>query len=165
MYHKVAEASIPFSPSLCAFFRLLNNSNCRTCLCGGVRSGAELPCTPQLPHGFSDSSVSLSLPHYWTARRLISVGLWDAEPGMEREPGLVKPCSEGKQERRRGLCWRVDIMKNYQWQGVSSNYSHERVFFLWCTSGDLIKWVWNGVYRLFSGCKYMCTAKNKGFFF
>lgn len=59
---------------------------------------------------------------------------------MEREPGLVKPCSEGKQERRRGLCRRVDIMKNYQWQGVSSNYSRERVFFLWCTSGgDLIK--------------------------
>lgn len=48
---------------------------------------------------------------------------------MEREPGLVKPCSEGKQERRRGLCRRVDIMKNYQWQGVSSNYSRERVFF------------------------------------
>lgn len=29
-----------------------------------------------------------------------------------------------EQERRRGLCWRVDIMKNYQWQGVSSNYPH-----------------------------------------
>lgn len=35
----------------------------------------------------------------------------------------------GSKERRRGLCWRVEIMKNYQWQGVSSNYSTERVRF------------------------------------
>lgn len=80
MYHKVAEASIPFSPSLCAFF-FLGYSTTATVgrvsveVSGPARRGAELPCTPQLPHGFSDSSVSLSLPHYWTARRLISAGL------------------------------------------------------------------------------------------
>jgi len=32
------------------------------------------------------------------------------------------------QERRRGLCWRVDIMKNDQRQGASSNDPRERVF-------------------------------------
>lgn len=130
MYHKVAWASIPFSPSLCAFFGGGSYSTTGTVGCVSVGRcpgpARSFPFTPQLPRGSSDGSVSLSLPHYWTARRLISTGLWDAEPGMEPEPGLVKPCSEGEQGRRRGLCRRVDKMKNYQRQGVSPNYPPER---------------------------------------
>lgn len=55
---------------------------------GGERS---FPCTPQLVHGFADSSVSLSLPHHRTAKA--AYYHWpvrDAEPGMELEPRLAK---------------------------------------------------------------------------
>lgn len=71
---EVAEASIPFSPSLCAFFKLLNNRSWGDSVAprrGPVlREGGErgFPCTPQLLHGFADSSVSLSLPHHRTAK-------------------------------------------------------------------------------------------------
>lgn len=45
-----------------SFFRLLNNRNCKMCLCGGVRSDAELPVTPQLPHGFKTAASPYHFP-------------------------------------------------------------------------------------------------------
>ncbi|KAF6720518.1 hypothetical protein FQA47_009032 [Oryzias melastigma] len=62
------------------------------CVCGVVLRGAEPP--RNFPsHG--GGGGSRSLPHHRAAKTLISAGLWDAEPGMEPEPGLVKPRWEG----------------------------------------------------------------------
>lgn len=118
----VARASLPFSPSLCAFlFFLGGDSTTATvdvCVCGVVLRGVELP--PNfLSHGSSGGSRSLP-HHHRAAKRLISAGLWDAEPGMEPEPGLVKPRSGGS--------WSAGavsaVMKNHQRKGASSNYPH-----------------------------------------
>lgn len=69
----------------------------------------------------------------------MSAGLWDAEPGMEPEPGLVKPRSGRQKGRRRGPCWRVDRMKNHQWQGVSANYP-PRAVCVWGRFGGFDVW-------------------------
>lgn len=66
---EVAQASVPFSPSLGASRatqqpRPGRSEAPRT---GPFRAGAAFPRSPQLLHGFSGGGVSLSLPHHRTA--------------------------------------------------------------------------------------------------
>ena len=96
-------------------------------------------CAPQLPHGFLRQRrlPPNTSPLPGQLGDLLALACETPSRGMEPEPGIGEASArwEGSKERRRGLCRRVDIMKNYPVAGSVIKLSSGAFFFFFLKGG------------------------------